>query len=142
MSEQSSIGATGAVAAAAKRYGRDMGVASLAYTAVLVACVYTVRHFDPPQWVTVPLALAPVAPVLLMLRAYLTFLGKLDEFQRRVQLEAMLAAAGIVGFASFTYGFLESFAGFPTIEGALIWVLPAMIGTWGIAQILVRRRYQ
>lgn len=127
---------------AAKHYGREMALASLAYTVVLMGCVYAVRHSELPQWAAVMLAVAPVGPVLLMLRAYLMFLDRLDEFQRRVQFEAMLAAAGVVGFASFTYGFLESFAGFPTIEGALIWILPAMIGTWGIAQIFVRRRYQ
>lgn len=133
---------TPAQAQAAKAYGREMALASLAYAAILIGCVYTARHFDPPQWLAVVLALAPVGPVLLMLRAYLRFLNRVDEFQRRVQTDAMLAAAGIVGFASFTYGFLESFAGFPSIEGALIWVLPAMIGVWGVAQVFVARRYK
>lgn len=139
--EKESACATGAPAAA-KQYAREFTLASLAYAGVLVVCVYVVRRLDPPQWMAVVLALAPVAPVLLMLRAYLRFLNKLDEFQRRVQQESMLAAAGIVGFASFTYGFLESFAGFPVFEGALLWVLPAMIWVWGVAQVFVRRRYQ
>lgn len=126
----------------AKQYGREMALASFAYAAILVGCVYAVRHFELPQWTAAVLALAPVGPVLMMLRAYLRFLNRLDEFQRRVQLESMLAAAGIVGFACLTYGFLESFAKFPTIPGALIWVLPAMIGVWGVAQGFVARRYK
>jgi hypothetical protein len=70
------------------------------------------------------------------------FVAKLDEFQRRIQSDAMLIAAGIVGFGSLTYGFLQSFADFPSIPDALMWVFPALCVVWGVAQIFVRRRYQ
>jgi hypothetical protein len=59
-----------------------------------------------------------------------------------VQSDALAMATGIVGFACLTYGFLESFAGFPPIEGALIWVLPAITIVQGLAQVFIRRRYQ
>jgi hypothetical protein len=128
--------------AVAREYMRDMALAGIVYMAAVFGGVYAIKNFEPPQWLAIVLALAPVAPVLLMLRAYLRFLGRVDEFQRRVQSESMLIAACIVGFACMTYGFLESFAGLPTIPGALLWVFPAMIGIWGVAQIFVRRRYQ
>ena len=126
----------------ARQYARDMTIAALVYAIVLVASVFVVRRLDPPQWVAVGLALASAAPALLMMRAYMRRLRGLDEFQRQVQFESMLASAAIVGFASFTYGFLESFAGFPAIDGALLWVFPAMCFVWGVAQIFVARRYQ
>lgn len=132
----------GAPAQVARRYQRDMTIAALVYAIVLVASVFVVRRLDPPQWAAILLALASAAPALLMMRAYLRRLRGLDEFQRQVQLESMLASAAVVGFASFTYGFLESFAGFPAIEGALLWVFPAMCFVWGVAQVFVRRRYQ
>ena len=76
-----------------------------------------------------------------MLRAYLTVLGKMDELQRRIQSEAILIAAGVVGFGSFAYGFLEGAKVLPSIPGALLWILPAMIAVWGLALPYVSRRY-
>lgn len=126
----------------ARQYVRDMGSAALAYVVVLVGSVYVVRHLAPPQWLAAVLALASAAPALLMMRAYLRRLQGLDEFQRRVEMEAMVVAAAIVGFASFSYGFLQSFAGFPRFDDALLWVFPALCFVWGVAQVFVRRRYQ
>jgi hypothetical protein len=125
-----------------KEYARDMLIASLAYAGVLVASVFAVRRLEPPQWLAVVLALASAAPGLLMIRAYIRRFNRIDEFQRRVEMEAMLIAAAIVGFSSFTYGFIESFAHLAPMEGALIWVFPALWFVFGIAQIFVRRRYQ
>lgn len=126
----------------ARQYFRDMSIAGLVYAVVLVGSVFVVRRLEPPQWVAIVLALASAAPALLMLRAFLRRLQGLDEFQRRVELEALAVAAAVVGFASFTYGFLQSFAGLPQIEDALLWVFPALCFCWGIAQFVVRRRYQ
>lgn len=128
--------------AVGKQYTREMSFAALVYVAVLLVSVFVVRRLDPPQWVAIVLALASAAPALLMMRAYMRRFNALDEFQQRVQMESMLAAAAIVGFVSFTYGFLESFAGFPSIDGALLWVFPGMTFVWGIAQIFVARRYK
>ncbi len=132
----------GASKAVTRQYMRDMSVAALTYVAVLIVSVFVVRRLDPPQWVAIALALASAAPALLMMRAYMRRFNGLDEFQRRVQMESMLAASAIVGFGTFTYGFLESFAGFPSIDGALLWVFPATCFVWGIAQIFVARRYK
>lgn len=128
--------------AVARRYQREMIVASLAYVGIIIISVYAARHLAPPRWVAIVLALASAAPVLMMLRAYARFFGGLDEFQRRVQSDALVIAAGIVGFAALTYGFLESFADFPVFEGALIWVLPAIALVHGVASVFIRRRYQ
>ncbi len=125
-----------------RRYVREMGIAGLVYAVALVASVYVVRHLAPPQWVAVMLALASAAPALLMMRAYLRRLQGLDEFQRRVEQESLAIAAAVVAFASFTYGFLHSFAGLPLFDDAMMWVFPALGFCWGVARIFVRRRYQ
>lgn len=125
---------------AGRRYMRDMMVAAGLYTIVIFAGVYTIENLDPPRWLVIVAALAPLAPALLMLRAYLTFMGAVDELQRRIQSEAMLISLATVGFSSFTYGFLEEWANFPHIP--LIWVLPAIIAVWGAALGFVRMRYQ
>lgn len=124
----------------ARRYARDMAIASVFYTAVVFAGAYAIRYLDLPQWVVILAALAPLAPALLMLRAYATFLNGIDEFQRRIQTESMLISAAVVGFGSFAYGFLEEWADFPHVP--LIWVLPALCGIWGLAACIVRLRYK
>jgi hypothetical protein len=125
---------------AARRYRRDMAVAGGLYLAVVFAGVFVIEQMHPPQWLVIALALAPLAPAILMTRAYLVFFASMDEFQRRVQTDAMLLTLAIVGLGAFTYGFLEEWADFPHLP--LIWVFPAMIVTWSLAQIAVRRRYK
>ena len=125
---------------AGRRYTRGMLLASGLYTAVIFAGVYAIDNFDLPRWAVIAAAVAPLLPALLMLRAYLTFFGEIDEFHRRIQSEAVLIAAGVVGFGSFAYGFLVEWADFPHLP--LIWVLPALIACWGLAAFFVQRRYK
>lgn len=125
---------------AGQRYMREMMLAAAIYTIIIFAGVYTIEHLHPPRWLIIVAALAPLAPALLMLRAYLTFMDAADELQRRIQSEAMLISLATVGFSSFAWGFLEEWAGFPHIP--LIWVLPAIIAVWGVALGFVRTRYQ
>ncbi len=123
-----------------RRYVRDMAIAGAIYVALVVGAALIIRHLHPPQWALVVLALLPLAPALLMLRAYVVYVNALDEFQRRIQTEAAIIAAGFIAFASFAYGFLEDWAHFPRIS--LIWVFPALSFTFGVAHRIVRRRYK
>jgi hypothetical protein len=123
----------------AQRYTREMIFASLLYSVVVFAGAYA-TNLDLPQWAIVVAALAPLAPALMMLRAYITFVNGVDEFQRRMQSEAVMIAAGVTGFGCFTYGFLEEWAGFPHLP--LIWVLPILIGSWGVALCILRLKYK
>lgn len=123
-----------------RRYIRDMAVAATIYVVFVVGAALAIRHLHPPQWALVILALLPLAPALLMLRAYVVYVNALDEFQRRIQTEAAIIATGIVAFASFAYGFLEDWAGFPQIS--LIWVFPILSFVFGVAHLVVRRRYK
>lgn len=125
---------------AGRRYTRAMMVAGLLYVGVVALGVSVISHTSPPQWLVIVLALLPALPALLMLRAYLTFFRAMDEFQRRVQGEAALITLGIVTVAAFSYGFLAEWAGFPHIP--LIWMIPAVVITWGASAFFVRRRYQ
>lgn len=125
-----------------RRYVRAMAIAGGLYVLVVLVAVTLIRHsqLNLPQWAVVVIALTPLIPALLMMRAYLTYVRAMDEFNRRIQSEAMLIAAGVVGLGCFTYSFLEEWAQFPRVS--LIWVLPAMILVWGVATAFVRRRYK
>ena len=125
---------------AARRYRRDIAVAGALYVALVFGAALAIRNFDPPQWVVIVLALLPVAPALLMLRAYLVFMRSMDEFQRRLQTEALIVATAITVFGSFAYGFLEEWADFPHVP--LIWVFPVFAFVFGIAHVFIRHALQ
>lgn len=124
---------------AAQRYAREMIIAGLLYSVIVFAGASATR-LELPHWVIIVAAIAPILPALMMLRAYITFVNGVDEFQRRIQSEAVMIAAGITGFGTFSYGFLEEWAGFPHVP--LIWVLPILIGSWGIALCFIRLKYK
>ncbi len=125
---------------AAKRYRRDVAISGALYVACVFGAALAIRNLDLPQWVVIVLSLLPVAPALLMLRAYLVFTRAMDEFQRRLQSEALIVASAITVFGSFAYGFLEEWADFPHVP--LIWVFPVFAFVFGIAHIFIRRRYK
>jgi hypothetical protein len=123
-----------------RRYTLEMLTAAGIYTAFVFAGAYAVGHMELPRWAVIAASLAPLLPALLMLRAYATFLNSIDEMQRRIQTDAILISAAVVGFGSFAYGFLEEWAGLPHLP--LIWVFPALIGFWGLAACIIRLRYK
>lgn len=125
---------------ARRRYARDMAISAALYVALVFAAAFAIRNLAPPQWALIMLALLPVAPALLMLRAYLVYTRALDEFQRRLQSEALIVATGVVLFSTFAYGFLEEWASFPHLP--LIWVFPAFSFVFGVAHVMIRLRYK
>jgi hypothetical protein len=125
---------------AARRYRRDFGVAGALYVAVVIGAALAIRNLDLPQWLVIVLSLLPMAPALMMLRAYLVFTRAMDEFQRRLQSEALIVASAITVFGSFAYGFLEEWADFPHVP--LIWVFPAFSFVFGVAHIFISKRYK
>lgn len=130
----------GASKAVARRYMRDMAVAGGLYMALILGGALIIRGFDPPQWARVVLAVAPLAPVALILRAILVFINSVDEFQRRLHMEAVLITAGVTAFGTFAYGMLEEWADVPHLS--VMWILPAMMLIWGATLWLVRQRYK
>lgn len=130
----------GAPKKVARRYMRSMAISGALYVALVIAGALTMREFDPPQWARIVLAVLPIVPVAMMLRAILTFINSVDEFQRRMQMEAVLITAGVTAFGSFAYSFLEEWADFPRVS--IMWVLPAMMVIWGVTLAIVRMRYK
>jgi hypothetical protein len=117
---------------------REMLAASSVYVLLVAASAYVIGSVALPKWAAVGIALAPLLPAMAMWRAYTVFTRALDEFQRSMQDKAIRAAAGIVGFGTFAYGFLEEWAEFPHLSP--LWVLPAIIAVWGVALGVMRVR--
>ncbi len=120
------------------RYLRDIAVAGALYIVFVLAGALVVRHLDPPQFLKILLAIAPMAPALLMLRAYLVHLNSMDEFQRRMQNDALLISTAIIVFGSFAWGFLEEWAELPRV--GMLWIFPTFSLLFAVVHTVIRFR--
>lgn len=123
--------------AASTRYLIEFGGAMLAYAIVLVVALLLIEANPHAAW-RIPVAVAPVVPVCFALWAFIRAFGRMDELQRRIQLDAIGFGFGATAIITFTYGFLE-LVGFPSVSA--IWVLPLMVVLWGIGGAFAARRY-
>ena len=124
---------------AEKRYLKRTLIAFGLYGAVIYATDSLLVNGNLSPAEATALALAPMLPVLLFVKAVLAFYRTLDELQRKVVADAIVAAACVVGFSSFAWGWLEIRMAVPTLP--TIWVLPALFAAFGIALPVVSRRY-
>ena len=124
-------------ATASRAYARELLIAMAAYVVAVLVTVKLTPDVDPV--LRVPFVLIPLIPSAFALRAYLRFLGRMDELGRRIQLEALAIGFGAAGMLTFAYGFLEN-AGFPQLS--YVFVFPLMIFLWGIGGAVASRRYQ
>lgn len=127
------------VNAAGKRYNREFLLAMLAYVIVVIVSVALINISPAGAWWRIPLALTPVIPAIFGMIAYIRFVSRIDELQRRIQFEGLAFGFGAAGILTFSYGFLEN-VGFPHIS--LLWIFPFMIALWGIGVAIASRRYQ
>lgn len=125
---------------AGRRYLVELGGAILAYAVVLLVAVTLVNNTDVGSGWRVPLALAPMVPAMFMVVAFARYMGRVDELQRRVQLEALAFAFGGTALLTFGYGFLQLFAGFPQVNWFAVWPIMAML--WMAGKARADRRYR
>jgi hypothetical protein len=119
-----------------RQYTREFLTAMIVYSVTLVASIWLIGMVEM-VWLKWLIAVLPVIPVGFALRAFLRYLAQIDEYQQRIQLQAIGFAAGATGIVSFTLGLLEN-VGFPNLS--MVWVLPMLIAFWGIASVWSSRR--
>lgn len=122
------------------KYFKDFGLAMALYVVTILGAQYILRNNELGPTVSIILALLPVLPTLLALRALLTYSRTWDELQKQQATESVLVAFLLVGFGSFAYGFLEGIGMVPNLETTML--LPVMIVVQGLAQFFVARKYQ
>ena len=125
--------------AAGRLYVKEFLLAMAAYVVVLWGAVTLINISPSSAWWRIPLALSPIVPVILAMIAYMRFVSRADELQRRIQFEALAFGFGCSGILTFSYGFLEN-VGFPHLSWTF--VFPLMIAFWGIGTVIASRRYQ
>jgi hypothetical protein len=121
-----------------RRYLVEFGTAMAAYVVVLLACAWVLNTYPDGRW-RYAVAALPVLPVIGVLWAVQRAVARMDELQRRMQLEGAAFAAVGTGVLTFTYGFLEG-VGLPHLS--YVWVLPLMFALWGVGSALAGRRFR
>lgn len=120
------------------RYFKEFFAALLAYMVALMLSVTLLAHVES-QILRPILALLPMVPGFAMCWIVLRQLRRVDELQRRIQLEAMGVAFAGTALVTFSYGFLE-IAGYERLSMFLIWPLMAIL--WIAGTIIGNRRYR
>jgi hypothetical protein len=130
-----------ATPALTRRYYREFAPPMIAYALVMFAWKPLLRSLELP-WLRVAIALLPSLLVFLAIRAIGRYVRDSDELQRRIELESVGLAAGMVSTVYMTAGFLQS-AKMLAIGAAtaMLWVFPALCLFYGIARIAIARRY-
>jgi uncharacterized membrane protein len=126
-----------------KRYLREFIPAILAYVVLIFLSVAWLRTLEGTAARTV-ITLLPVLPVAFVIRAMVRVIRDQDEFERRIDLEAIAMAGGIGGFGFFTYGMLLSaeVIAAPPAKAIAVWVLPVLIACFGVCKCAVRFHYR
>lgn len=124
------------------RYLREFVPAMLGYMIVLPISIVLLLRVDMPPALQGAVALLPVLPMLFVMRAILRHMLRQDEMQQRIELQAVAITCALIGIATFSVGFLQNVRLLPSPPWLMLWILPLMIGTYGVARALVTRRYR
>ena len=128
--------------AARRRYVRAFVPAMTGYVVLLFLSLWLLKRVDEPA-LRAMIALLPVPPVALMVRAIMRFIRDADELQRQIELEAVSMATALVSLLYLAGGFLQLARVIDVPAGvAMIWVFPLVCLVYGLAKIAVVRRFR
>ena len=113
----------------------------MAIYVVLVALEWPYAKHAASSAVKAVLALLPTLPVVLVIWLMARRVMASDELEQRLHLVALSVATGIVAALSLVGGFLAASHVVDFDGDVLIWVFPALCVTYGIARLLIARRY-
>ncbi|MHB8588863.1 MAG: hypothetical protein ACYDA0_08435 [Candidatus Dormibacteraceae bacterium] len=116
----------------------EFGLAMLAYLMVLVGSVVVVQANSEAGW-RYFVVLLPVAPAGFVIWLFVRALARLDEMQKRIQMQAFGFSLGATALLTFGYGFLEG-AGLPNLSWT--YILPLMAVLWAVGAALFTWRYR
>lgn len=122
-----------------KRYLIEMSVALAAYAALLAFSLHFLAGSGEMTAARTVVTLLPMLPGLVLCAVIVRSLRRLDEMQRRLQLEALALAFAGTAIVTFSYGFLEN-VGFPRISMFAVW--PLMAALWLVGTAIGRWRYR
>ena len=125
-----------------RRYLREFIPAMAGYVVLLVVSILLLKRVDD-QALRAVIALLPVLPIALSLRAIIRFVRDADELQRQIELEAVSIATALVSQLYMAGGFLQLAKVIDIPSGvAMIWVFPLLCVAYGLIKAVVARRFR
>ena len=125
------------------RYLREFLPAMAGYVVTLFLSVWLLKRGVDEPALRALVALLPVPAIGMALRAIIRYIRDVDELQQRIELEAVSFAAAFVSMVYIAGGFLQLAKVIDIPSGvAMIWVFPLICGSYGLAKIVVARRFQ
>ena len=122
-----------------KQYVKELVTTLVVYGATLVGSIELLTHGDVARPWRDLVALSPMLPAAATAWIVLRELRRMDELQRRIQLEALGFSFAGTAILTFSYGFLEGL-GYPRLSMFSVWPILAVL--WGVGLALARRRYR
>ena len=116
----------------------QFGFAILAYLMILVGSVTVVSANTSASW-RYWVAALPAVPAGVVVWLVVRQLGRLDEVQKRTQMQAIGFSLAATGLVSFGYGFLED-AGLPHLSASFVLPLMALFWFVGLTGLYLRAR--
>jgi hypothetical protein len=125
-----------------RRYLREILPPMAGYLAAVWLSIVLLRDIQA-DWLRALVALLPVPPIAFAMRAIIRFIRDTDELQRRIELEAVSIATELVSMLYMAGGFLQQAKVIDISSAvAMIWVFPQVCLVYGLAKILISRRYR
>jgi hypothetical protein len=124
-----------------RRYLREFMPAMLGYVVALFLSLWLLKQVEAP-WLRAIVAMMPLPPIVLAMRAIVRYIRDADELQRRIELEAVSIATAFVSLAYLSGGFLQLAHVIQVDAGlAMLWMFPFVCFLYGVAKVAVTRRY-
>ena len=125
-----------------RRYLREFTPAILAYIAAVFLSTWLLKRVDGLV-LRGAVALLPLPPIALVLRAIIRRIRDADEMQRRIELEAVSMATALVSLVYMAGGFLQIAKVIDiAADDALFWMFPLVCLTYGVSKLIVARRFR
>ena len=127
---------------ASKRYFRALWPILIGYSATLYLSITLIKRGIESVPLRALVAVLPVVPLALMMGAALRYLREIDELQRRIETESIGVASLLTSLLYFGAGLLQQAKVIDIRAGvAMIWVFPLLCLIYGIAKMILTRRY-
>jgi hypothetical protein len=131
-----------ATPALTRRYYREFVPPMVLYFVVMMGWKPLLRAIDATA-LRVVVALLPALLMALVIRAVARYVRDSDEMQRRIELESIGLAAGVVSTVYMSAGFLQSARLIAVgATAAMLWVFPLLCIGYGLAKAFIASRYQ
>ena len=125
-----------------RRYLREFTPGMVGYVLALFASLWLLKHVDDPL-LRALVALLPVPPIALVMRALIRYIRDADELQRQIELESVSLATALVSMLYLSGGFLQMAKVIDIPSGvAMFWVFPLVCLSYGLVKTVVARRYR